>query len=93
MPDPQSSPFYLRNPIQTSLIDQPMEEIDGHRIYRVARGPVGPDGADGQWPQAARVFGRGPAMIALATLYGLIGTCAALLLAYLIYALIRAEEF
>jgi K+-transporting ATPase KdpF subunit len=32
-------------------------------------------------------------MIPLAALYGLIGTCAALLLAYLVYALIRAEEF
>jgi K+-transporting ATPase KdpF subunit len=32
-------------------------------------------------------------MIPLATLYGLIGTCAVLLLAYLVYALIRAEEF
>jgi K+-transporting ATPase KdpF subunit len=32
-------------------------------------------------------------MIPLVTLYGLIGTCAALLLAYLVYALIRAEEF
>jgi K+-transporting ATPase KdpF subunit len=32
-------------------------------------------------------------MIAAATLYGLAGTCAVLLLAYLVYALIRAEEF
>jgi len=32
-------------------------------------------------------------MISLATLYGLVGLCAALLLAYLVYALFRAEEF
>lgn len=32
-------------------------------------------------------------MIAMAALYGLIGVCALLLLAYLVYALIRAEEF
>jgi K+-transporting ATPase KdpF subunit len=32
-------------------------------------------------------------MIAAATLYGLAGTCALLLLAYLVHALIRAEEF
>jgi hypothetical protein len=32
-------------------------------------------------------------MIAAATLYGLAGTCALLLLADLVYALIRAEEF
>ncbi|MBP6720012.1 MAG: potassium-transporting ATPase subunit F [Rhodoferax sp.] len=32
-------------------------------------------------------------MIALPVIYGLGATCAALLLAYLVYALIRAEEF
>jgi K+-transporting ATPase KdpF subunit len=32
-------------------------------------------------------------MIALQTLYGLAGACAIGLLAYLVYALIRAEEF
>jgi len=32
-------------------------------------------------------------MISLEVLYGLGGTCAVLLLAYLVYALIRAEEF
>ncbi|MDO8249213.1 MAG: K(+)-transporting ATPase subunit F [Rhodoferax sp.] len=32
-------------------------------------------------------------MISLSILYGLGGVCAALLFAYLIYALIRAEEF
>ena len=32
-------------------------------------------------------------MIGLEVIYGLGGTCAALLLAYLVYALIRAEEF
>ena len=32
-------------------------------------------------------------MIPAATLYGLAGFCAVLLLAYLVYALIRAEEF
>ncbi len=32
-------------------------------------------------------------MISLSVLYGLGGVCAALLLLYLLYALIRAEEF
>lgn len=32
-------------------------------------------------------------MISLEALYGLGGLCALLLLAYLVYALIRAEEF
>jgi K+-transporting ATPase KdpF subunit len=32
-------------------------------------------------------------MIVLEVLYGFGGTCAVMLLAYLIYALIRAEEF
>jgi K+-transporting ATPase ATPase F chain len=32
-------------------------------------------------------------VISLATLYGFGGFCALLLLAYLVYALIRAEEF
>lgn len=32
-------------------------------------------------------------MISLEVLYGFGGTCAAMLLAYLVYALIRAEEF
>ena len=32
-------------------------------------------------------------MIALDALYGLGGVCAVILLAYLVYALIRAEEF
>ncbi len=32
-------------------------------------------------------------MISLETLYGFGGVCAILLLAYLVYALIRAEEF
>lgn len=32
-------------------------------------------------------------MIAMDALYGLVGMCALLLLAYLVYALIRAEEF
>ena len=32
-------------------------------------------------------------MISLPMIYGLGATCAALLLAYLVYALIRAEEF
>ena len=32
-------------------------------------------------------------MIHLEVLYGLGGTCVVLLLAYLVYALIRAEEF
>ena len=32
-------------------------------------------------------------MIAAATLYGLGGLCALALLAYLVYALLRAEEF
>jgi K+-transporting ATPase KdpF subunit len=32
-------------------------------------------------------------MISLSTIYGAGGFCAALLLAYLVYALIRAEEF
>ncbi|BCO26082.1 MAG: potassium-transporting ATPase subunit F [Rhodoferax sp.] len=32
-------------------------------------------------------------MISLPVIYGLGATCAALLLAYLVYALIRAEEF
>ncbi|MDB5858202.1 MAG: hypothetical protein JWQ76_1891 [Ramlibacter sp.] len=32
-------------------------------------------------------------MITTATLYGLAGFCALLLLAYLVYALIRAEDF
>jgi K+-transporting ATPase ATPase F chain len=32
-------------------------------------------------------------MISLSVLYGLGGVCAVLLLAYLVYALIRAEEF
>lgn len=32
-------------------------------------------------------------MISLAVIYGVGATCAALLLAYLVYALIRAEEF
>lgn len=32
-------------------------------------------------------------MIPLQALYGLIGMCSVLLLAYLVYALIRAEEF
>jgi K+-transporting ATPase KdpF subunit len=32
-------------------------------------------------------------MIGVEVLYGLGGTCAALLLAYLVHALIRAEEF
>jgi K+-transporting ATPase KdpF subunit len=32
-------------------------------------------------------------MISLGVIYGVSGLCAALLLAYLVYALIRAEEF
>ena len=32
-------------------------------------------------------------MIAPAVLYGMAGFCALLLLAYLVYALVRAEEF
>jgi hypothetical protein len=32
-------------------------------------------------------------MIAAATVYGLAGFCVLLLLAYLVYALVRAEEF
>jgi len=32
-------------------------------------------------------------MISMEALYGLIGMCSVLLLAYLVYALIRAEEF
>ncbi|MDD5028124.1 MAG: potassium-transporting ATPase subunit F [Rhodoferax sp.] len=32
-------------------------------------------------------------MISLAVIYGFAATCAALLLAYLVYALLRAEEF
>jgi len=32
-------------------------------------------------------------MIHMAVIYGFAGTCALLLLAYLVYALIRAEEF
>lgn len=32
-------------------------------------------------------------MISLAVIYGVAGFCAAVLLAYLVYALIRAEEF
>lgn len=32
-------------------------------------------------------------MISLSVIYGLGATCAALLLAYLVYALLRAEEF
>lgn len=32
-------------------------------------------------------------MISMHALYGLVGMCSVLLLAYLVYALIRAEEF
>ncbi len=41
----------------------------------------------------ARRAERGPVMISLDVLYGAAGLCAVLLLAYLIYALLRAEEF
>ena len=46
----------------------------------------------GGFPEARKTQGRSP-MISLEMLYGLGGLCAVLLLAYLVYALICAEEF
>jgi K+-transporting ATPase KdpF subunit len=88
-----SSPF-LRIAAQTCLIGKSMEESDdGHRLRCAARGPLGPDGAAGQSFQApGKPTGR-PAMIPLDAVYGLVGMCSVLLLAYLVYALIRAEDF
>ena len=60
-----------------------------HRVV-AQEDPVGLDGLGLQ--EARKITGR-PAMISLTVLYGLGGVLAALLFAYLIYALIRAEEF
>ena len=54
---------------------------------------VGGDGVVGQRLSEARKTQGRPRMIALEMLYGLGGLCAVLLLAYLVYALICAEEF
>jgi K+-transporting ATPase KdpF subunit len=65
----------------------------GYRVYRRRRWPMGPDGVAGLGLQETRKTTGRSAMNSLDLLYVLGGVSAALLLAYLVYALIRAEEF
>ena len=66
-----------------------VEVGDGHRVSGGHRTAVGPDGVAGRESAQAGAPARRPAMM----LYGFGGLVAVLLLAYLVYALICAEEF
>jgi K+-transporting ATPase KdpF subunit len=68
-------------------------EAYGYRVCRWRRPAVGRHGFAGVGvPEAGETCWR-PLMISLDMLYGFGGLCAVLLLAYLVYALICAEEF
>ena len=69
------------------------EMCDGRCIYRGNCCALGGDGAAGSWLKKARETRGRPSMMSLGVLYGGVGASAALLLAYLVYALICAEEF
>ena len=68
-------------------------EVHGHRFFTGHRSIVGTDRPAGEGVGAAESTHTGASMISLPVIYGALGFGAALLLVYLVYALIRAEEF
>ena len=58
-----------------------------------AGGLLGRHGGDGERPRQARNATEGSAVISLEILYGFGGLVAVILFAYLVFALICAEEF
>ena len=67
--------------------------IDGHRVFGACWPAMGRVGFAGAGLYQAGLTVKGSPMISLDIIYGFGGLCAALLLAYLVYALICAEEF
>jgi K+-transporting ATPase ATPase F chain len=86
------------NPVFTSRTTKYFHSFDsgvghGYRFYFRCCRAVGPDGLAGLGFQKTRKTARSSLMSSLDIMYGIGGLCALLLLAYLVYALLRAEEF
>jgi K+-transporting ATPase KdpF subunit len=69
------------------------EKVSGYLIYFGCHRAVGGHGSAGHGIWASGSTDEGAIMISLTFIYSFGATCAALLFAYLAYALIRAEEF
>ena len=70
-----------------------LEKVHGYRVCFSHRPAVGRDGYVGVGLYKTGFACREPVMISLDVIYGFGGLCALMLLAYLAYALICAEEF
>ena len=86
-----NSTFTPHKPNSVHHIEQ--EVRYGCGIFFVGRGSVAGPGADGLGTEEAGKASGRAVMNLLHVLYGAGGLCAVLLLAYLGYALFRAEEF
>lgn len=69
------------------------ELFHGYRVRFAGQPVVGLDGFAGVGVHKAGPTFEGSPMNSLSVIYGFGGFCAALLLAYLVYALLCAEEF